>query len=137
MSKHSSQPHSERVQSATAKPHRPTKLERYRRSFSGVYLDSRYLLISMIVGTILQLVLIFIAYAWLIEQVPALRSGYFALIVSLAIVVYFGHIVYSRIPLLQQMMAPTQDPEDTTSVEPIFSGDADTKVKRSRTRRTF
>ena len=106
---------------APAKRHRPTKFERYPRWLWAIYVDSRYLLITTIVGAVLQLVLIFIAYAWLTEQFPVLRNGYFALIVSFAIVVYFGHLVYSRIPLLQRMKAPTQGSEDTTSFEPIAS----------------
>lgn len=121
MSKHSSQPHSESLHPATAERHQPTKLKRLL-SLSGIYLNSRYLLITTIVGAVLQLVLIFMAYAWLTEQFPGLKNGYFVLIVSFAIVVYFGHLVYSRIPLLQRMMAPTQGSEDTTSVEPRTSG---------------
>lgn len=113
----SSQPHSESIQPAPAERHQPTKLGHFRRSLSGIYPDSRYLLITTFAGAILQLVLFFIAYAWLTEQFPGLRNGYSALIVSFAIVVYFGHLVYSRIPLLQRMMTPTQGSEDTTSVE--------------------
>ena len=119
----------------TSRPHPTAPAERHRPIepkpswywLTSIYLDSSYLLITTIVGAVLQLVLFFIAYAWLTEQFPDLRNGYFALIVSFAIVVYFGHIVYSRIPLLQRMMALTQGSDDTTSVtvESIFSGEVD------------